>query len=245
VDIEHMIGSVIQGALTGKNKRRKGATRYLSGGKGSFLNASTLLAVAGVAWGLYETVANKGPVYAEGGAAPSGAPVSMAPNAAVPSGPAAGGVAPPPLPGTVPAAAPAPAAAGAPDVPEDVLRLVRLTISTARADGTLSPREESVILEHARAVGAEAIVQHELRSAFTLAQIAAGVTDATQREELYTLAFAIARGDEQVTGGERIYLAQLAYQLGLDAATAARLERQAVARIDAAAVEPDNGSRPA
>jgi uncharacterized membrane protein YebE (DUF533 family) len=122
---------------------------------------------------------------------------------------------------------------------------VRLTISAARADGTLSPREESVILEHARSVGADAIVQRELRSSFTLAQIAAGVSDPTQREELYTLAFAIARGDEHVTGGERIYLAQLAHQLGLDAATAARLEQQAVAGIDAAAVEPDDGSSPA
>ena len=239
MDIEQIIGSVIRGALTGKNKRRKGATRYLSGGKGSFLNASTLLAVAGVAWGLYETVANKGPVYAGGGAAPSGAPAPPAPSTGASSGPAAGGV-PPPLQATAPAAASPPAVPLAPDVPEDVLRLVRLTISAARADGTLSPREESVILEHARSVGADAIVQRELRSSFTLAQIAAGVSDPTQREELYTLAFAIARGDEQVTGGERIYLAQLAHQLGLDAATAARLEQQAVAGIDAAAVETES-----
>jgi uncharacterized membrane protein YebE (DUF533 family) len=99
----------------------------------------------------------------------------------------------------------------------------------------LSGDEQQAILEHARAVGAEGIVARELQSSFTLAQIVAGVTEPRQREELYTLAFAIVRGDEQVTGGERIYLAQLANQLGLDPAATARLEQQAAARIDAAA----------
>jgi uncharacterized membrane protein YebE (DUF533 family) len=41
------------------------------------------------------------------------------------------------------------------------------------------------------------------------------------------------RADESVTGGERIYLAQLANRLGLDAAAVSRLESAAVARIDA------------
>jgi uncharacterized membrane protein YebE (DUF533 family) len=37
-----------------------------------------------------------------------------------------------------------------------------------------------------------------------------------------------------VSGGERIFLAQLAHALGLDPATTARLESEAAARIDAA-----------
>ena len=48
-----------------------------------------------------------------------------------------------------------------------------------------------------------------------------------QRGDLYTLAFAVARADETVSGGERIFLAQLAHQLGLDAAAVAELERVA------------------
>ena len=230
-----MIGSVISGALGGKRKRRRGATKYLTGGRGSFLNGSTLLALAGVAWGLYETVANKGAASAQGGAGAAPGPV---PPPAVPSTPAQAGpgpVMPPPLPG-VASPAVASSAAPVPDVPDAVVRLVRLTISAARADGTLSPDEEAVIVEHARGVGAEAIVQRELKSSFTLAQIASGLTDQRQREELYTLAFAIVRGDEQVTGGERIYLAQLAHQLGLDVAATQRLEQEAAARIDAAAL---------
>jgi uncharacterized membrane protein YebE (DUF533 family) len=66
----------------------------------------------------------------------------------------------------------------------------------------------------------------------------AGVTDPQFKEQLYTLAFTIVRADEAVTGGERIYLAQLANRLSLDAATVSRLEAEAAARIDAATPRP-------
>jgi uncharacterized membrane protein YebE (DUF533 family) len=54
---------------------------------------------------------------------------------------------------------------------------------------------------------------------------------------MYALAFAIVRADEAVSGAERVYLAQLAAKLGLDAATTARIESEAAAAIDAAARE--------
>ena len=56
MDVEQLIGSVIQGALGGKRKKSRGVTRFLTGGKSSFLNASTLLALGGLAWGVYETM---------------------------------------------------------------------------------------------------------------------------------------------------------------------------------------------
>jgi len=46
------------------------------------------------------------------------------------------------------------------------------------------------------------------------------------------LAFTIVRADEHVSGAERIYLAQLAYQLGLDDATTQALETDTAAKID-------------
>ena len=46
------------------------------------------------------------------------------------------------------------------------------------------------------------------------------------------IAFAIVRADESVSGAERIYLAQLAHQLGLDAASVASLEAETAAKID-------------
>jgi uncharacterized membrane protein YebE (DUF533 family) len=77
-------------------------------------------------------------------------------------------------------------------------------------------------------------VARELDVRRTVAEVVAGATDPQLKEQLYSLAFAIVRADEAVTGGERIYLAQLAHQLGLDAAAVARLEAEAAARIDAA-----------
>jgi len=57
------------------------------------------------------------------------------------------------------------------------------------------------------------------------------------KHELYVLAFTIVRGDETVSGAERIYLAQLAHQLGLDPAAVQRLEIETSVRIDA---QPEN-----
>jgi len=66
-----------------------------------------------------------------------------------------------------------------------------------------------------------------------LAEIVAGISDPAQRATLYVLAFTIVRADEQLTGSERIYLAQLAHLLGFDPAEAQQLEQDAGERIDA------------
>jgi uncharacterized membrane protein YebE (DUF533 family) len=214
MDAEDLLDGLIRGALGGGRKRSYGASRVL-GGTGSLVNAKTLLAAAGVAWGLYEVVSQ-----------PKPSPPAAAPTAVPAAPPALPRTGPPPLPSAV-------SAAGA--LPEPVLRLVRLTISAARADGNLSMEERGVILEHARAVGAEAVVAEELQRIRPLAEIVAGVSDPKLAADLYTLAFTLVRADESVTGAERIYLAQLAHQLGVDAATSGRLESEAAARIDAAA----------
>jgi uncharacterized membrane protein YebE (DUF533 family) len=204
--------------------------------------------VAGIAWGLYETAMQSSAVTAATSPAAGAPPGSL-------TGPGgAGGVsAAPPLPPPVPGMAgagqagvavsptPAPrveAGGSAPTgarVPDDVLRVVRLTISAARADGQFTEAEREAILSQARAAGVEAFVAPDLAAPRPLAEIVAGVTDERQREELYTIAFAIVRADDRVSGGERIYLAQLASLLGLDAAATARLEADAAARIDRAA----------
>jgi uncharacterized membrane protein YebE (DUF533 family) len=215
VDAEDILDGLIRGALGGRGKRSRGALRSI-GGAGSLINARNLLAAAGVAWGLYETVSQQKT------RAPSGGGSTTPPLPPVPR------TAPPPLPGA--------AAAGA--FPDHVLRLVRLTVSAARADGDLSIDERGVILEHARRVGAEALVTQELQTLRPLAEIVGGVTDPKLKADLYTLAFTLVRADESVTGAERIYLAQLAHQLGLDAAAAARLESEAAAHIDAEAGKP-------
>ena len=206
LEAEDILNGIVRGALGGRRKSSRRAGRALSGG--GLINASTLLAAAGVAWGLYETWQGQRAAGAGGGPAP------------------AHGSAPPPLPT---GAAPAPDEDG---LPAPIARLLRVMISAARADGELGPAERERILAEAREVGAEALVLKELDAPRPLSELVAGVTDPELKQQLYTLAFVIVRADESVTGGERIYLAQLANRLGLDAAAVSQLESKATARID-------------
>ena len=228
MDVEQLIGSVIQGALGGKRKKSHGVTHFLTGGKSSFLNASTLLALGGLAWGVYETMTQPATAAPPAGSNPvQPRPVASGPVVPPPLPTASGAVVPPPLPGS----------AGSASVNPEVLRVLRLTLSAASADGVLSAPERDAILAQARRVGAEAIVTPELEAPRLLAEIAAGVTDPRVREDLYTLAFSIVRADEQVLDGERRYLDELARHLSLDAAAITRLEQQAASRIAAASDE--------
>jgi uncharacterized membrane protein YebE (DUF533 family) len=86
-------------------------------------------------------------------------------------------------------------------------------------------------------VGLESEVAAELQQPRPLAEIVAGVTDPGLKADLYRLAFSIVRADESVSGAERVYLAQLAARLGLDAAATPEIERETAAGIDAAATQ--------
>jgi uncharacterized membrane protein YebE (DUF533 family) len=212
LDADEILDGMIRGALGGRRKRHRGTLGYLLGGRHSLLTASNLLAAAGVAWGIYEA--------------------AQSPQGATPSVGAPPRTAPPPLP--TPVAAPPTATQSSGD---GLLRLVRLTVSAARADGNLSLEERGRILEHARGVGLESEVATELQQPRPLAEIVDGVVEPGLKADLYRLAFSIVRADETVSGAERVYLAQLAARLGLDATTTAGIEREAAARIDAAADE--------
>jgi len=211
LDAEDIINGIVRGALSGRRKSwsRTGRAVHSSG----LVNAKTLLAAAGVAWGLFETwQGQQQAAAASGGAVPQPTPSAPAPSPtpAAPEGDESG-------------------------VPGPVARLLRIMISAARADGELGPAERERILKEAREVGAEDLVRGELDMPRPLGELVAGVSDPQLKEQLYTLAFVIVRADESVTGSERIYLAQLANRLGLDPASVTRLEGEAAARIDAAA----------
>jgi uncharacterized membrane protein YebE (DUF533 family) len=240
LDAEDILNGIVRGALSGRGKswHRTGRAVRSSG----LINTRTLLAAAGMAWGLFETWQGQQQQAAGGGGATGAAgaaPPSATPASTAPIGSAT------PQPGSVGSAAPQAASdpsAPAPDdagVPGPVARLLRVMISAARADGELGPAERERILAEAREVGAEELVKAELDAPRPLGELVAGVTDPDLKQQLYTLAFVIVRADETVTGGERIYLAQLANRLGLDPATVARLESEAAARIDAAAAGPE------
>jgi uncharacterized membrane protein YebE (DUF533 family) len=118
-------------------------------------------------------------------------------------------------------------------VSPEALRIVRLAISAAYADGSVSDTERAAILDQAQTAGVAGIVAAEMPQPRPLAEIVAGVSDAAQRATMYVLAYSMVRGDEQPTGAERIYLAQLANLLGIDVATVQELEQKAASRIDA------------
>ena len=128
---------------------------------------------------------------------------------------------------------PLPGSAAAPDVEAEALRLVQVAISAANADGVMTEKERAAVLQQARAAGVGDVVETELNHPRPVAAIVAGVTDEAQRATLYVLAFTVLRADEQVTGAERIYLAQLAHLLNLDQATVQKLETNTGERIDA------------
>jgi uncharacterized membrane protein YebE (DUF533 family) len=227
MDVEQLIGTMLEGALLGGSKRSHRTRRFMRSGSSPFLNASTLLTVGGLVWGAIETMQRGSGATAQGAPAPQ--PSGPVPAPALPrqAGPALS--VPPPLP--VPAAgADVPPA---PDIPEGAARIVRLMVSAARADGNLTEDEQATILEHARAAGAESLVAAEIARPTPLARIVEGLADEQQRKDLYVLAYGIVRADEAVSGSEQIFLAQLGSLLGLDRAAVAGLEQEAAARIDA------------
>ena len=126
-----------------------------------------------------------------------------------------------------------PAAPPAPPLP-DALRLIRLAISAANADGAVSDQERAAIVEQAQASGGSDLVAAELAQPQPLKEIVSGVSQPAERAILYVLAFSIVRADgEPISGAERIYLAQLANLIGLSPQDVQKLEKDAGDRIDA------------
>jgi uncharacterized membrane protein YebE (DUF533 family) len=210
-----VLSIVLNGALgRSGRKRARRATRFLSGHKG-FLSTSALIGMAGVAWGIYDTIKAQNS---------SGVPeVPGVPK--VSAGGFEGPLTPAGVPGAVEAAL------------DPVARIVRLAVSAAKADGSLSEQERALILDRAREAGLESAVEAELSQTRSLADIVRGISDDQLKRELYVLAFTIVRADEAVSGAERIYLAQLAHQLGLDPATVSSLEAETSSKIDS---QPEN-----
>ena len=221
MDESMLLNGVLQSVLGGRRRRSKRAMRYLGGPLGGSLgsiggsllsNPNVLLTAAGVAWGIFETLQQQG---GNGSIGSTGVPPTSSSAATAPL---------PPLPVMD---------SGGSPVSDHAMQIVRLAISAAHADGSVSEQERNAILEQARIAGVGQIVEQELTQPRPLADIVAGVTDDTHRATLYVLAFGILRGDEQPSGAERIYLAKLAYLLGLDPKAVQQLEENAGKRIDA------------
>jgi uncharacterized membrane protein YebE (DUF533 family) len=245
---EDLVNGVVRSVLGGRRKRSGRAMRYLTrdlthgvghvvrdtarlatgvnrGTGGFFSRPSTLIGALGLAWGIFDTLQNQN----SGGGVPGTGNSEVTPGAAgagtgtAPRRP--GEVVVPPIPNVAGPAAPLPS--------PDALRMMRLAVSAAHADGPMNDQERAAIMLQARQAGIDAVFEPEMTQPRPLGEIVNGVTDPHERATLYVLAYTVLRADEQVTGAERIYLAQLANLLGLDAATIAKLETDTGQRIDA------------
>lgn len=211
MDESMLLNGVLRSVLGGRRRRSRRALGYLTGdGRGSFwTNPTTLLTAAGMAWGIFETMQQNS--QGSGGSVGVGAMGSS-------------DAATPPLPNV---------GSQTSAVSPETLRIVRLAISAANADGSVSEVERAAILDQAKTAGVADIIETEMRQPRPLAEIVSGVSDAGQRATMYVLAYSMVRGDEQPSGAERIYLAQLANLLGIDVGTVQQLEQTAASRIEA------------
>jgi uncharacterized membrane protein YebE (DUF533 family) len=227
MDESILFNGVLRSVLGGRRRRSHRALRYLTRGSSSFwTNPTTLLTAAGVAWGIYETLQSNVGQAASAAATSSGTAAAPSPVSVGGSGPVASALVPmPPLPIASSPSSPT-------SVSPDTMRVLRLAISAANADGVVTDDERNAILEQARSAGVGGLVEAEFSQPRPLREIVAGVTDSNDRATLYVLAFSVLRGDEQPSGAERIYLAQLANLLGLDPADSERLERNTATSID-------------
>ena len=196
MDESMLLNGVLSSVLGGRahsGRRPRAAMTYLTGGGGGsfWSNPTTLLTAAGVAWGIFETMQQSGALgsrFRRCGAVRRSGFRGFA-----------GSVPPLPDVGRRQPVSPRGAAAGAAGDLRGERRRQRERHG-ARGDPAnrrrprASPRSSSAELQQPR----------------PLAEIVAGVSDPAQRATLYVLAFSMVRADEQVTGAERIYLAQLA-----------------------------------
>lgn len=224
-DLSQLLSSVAGDAMGLRHKRGRRARGFLGGGSRSFLSTSSLLGLAGLAVGAYQIFKDK-----SGSSAGTPPPVQPGTRVVDSSGREFQEFAPRASVGSVP---PLPSrSARAVPVPDMPLRAMRVMIAAARCDGQLGEEELGQLMSRAKDAGLEAQMRAEWQTPRPLAEICAGIADPAQQRDLYVLAFAVLRADEEVSGAERVFLAQLAARLGLSQDKVEAIEAETARRID-------------
>lgn len=248
MDLGSLLGTVMKESLGMRPKRHDSATRWILKGvrKRPGLALGAAVGAAGLAYGLWERSQRPGsgsgaPAPMPGPQGPPPFPQGAAPfPQGAPGAPAPAGrgfATPPPLPAMGASTMPAPAMEA--PVPADAaqegasLRQARLVLAAAQADGAVTAAEMQRVMEAARHAGAGSSVLEDLATPRDVEAIVSGVTDPTEREDLYALAFAVVRCDEAVSDAERRWLERLAAALGLSPRQVAAIEAEVAAAIDA------------
>lgn len=214
---EQLLGKVlseVMGAGSSK-KKNKGKNSLLS----SLTSGAGLMTAIGLGIGAYEVLKEKkqSPPPAPGYAPPPPPPPPS-------HGPAWGGRTMPPP--------PPPAAAAAAALPQEnaedlAIRLIRVMIAAAHADGSLDEAEEKAILDRLRNAGLSQeerlFILDELHRPKSIAELTAGIADPSIAKTMYMLAVNAIAIDSP---GERAWLDNLAASLSLSKAVQGFIEEQ-------------------
>ena len=244
-DAEKLLGKVLHEVMGSSHSHKKKKGSLLQG----LTSGAGLMTAIGLGIGAYEILKEKKAPPATGQAyqpppPPPGAPAWGGPvqghGAPPPPPPPPGATAPTPSVAAPQPAAPPPPGAATPATPATVavagsipagqelaLRLIRVMIAAAHADGTLDEEEEAAIL--ARLKGVELSSEErlffldELHKPQSIAQLCEGIADPTVAKTMYMVAVNAIAID---TPGERAWLDQLAAALSLSKAVQQFIEEE-------------------
>ncbi len=218
---EQLLGKVLSGVMGAGSSHRKGKNSLL----GSLASGGGLMTAIGLGIGAYEILKEK----KQSQPTPPGYPAQPPPP---PSAPAWGGstMPPPPPPPPLSAAPPPPVAAASAspkDTQELAIRMIRVMIAAAHADGTFDEEEEKAVLARLRATDLSQeermFILDELHQPKTLAELTAGISDPSTAKTMYMLAASAIAIDSP---GERAWLDNLAASLSISKAVQAFIEEQ-------------------
>jgi uncharacterized membrane protein YebE (DUF533 family) len=222
-DAEKLLGKVLSGVMGAGSSRHKGKNSLL----GSLATGGGLMTAIGLGIGAYEILKEK----KQSQPAPPGYPVQPPPP---PSAPAWGGTPmqpppPPPLSVSLPHSPPAPpvSSGSSKDSQELAIRMIRVMIAAAHADGALDEEEEKAILARLRAADfspeERMFILDELHQPKTLAELTTGISDPSIAKTMYMLAVNAIAIDSP---GERAWLDNLAASLSISKAVQEFIEEQ-------------------
>ncbi len=236
IDAERLLGKVLAGAMQGKvkkGKKRKRSSDNLVGSLvGGLASGKGLITAIGLGVGAYE-ILRQSSASAGGGTPRPAAPPPPPPRPGVPPATPM----PPPLPSRN--------AAPIPPVPEPIaasgtvekrsnqeqelaIRLIRVMVAAAHADGRLDEQEEQRILEKLQEQGLSReerlFLLQELHAPKGIAELTAGLNGPMIAQTIYSLAVSTIVVD---TVEERQWLDQLAAALSLSPAMQQFIEQDA------------------
>ncbi len=238
IDAEKLLGKVLAGAMQGKvkkGKKRKRSSDNLVGSLvGSLASGKGLITAIGLGVGAYEIL--KQPSASAGGGAVATPP---RPAAAVPPRPGVPPAAPmpPPLPPQFGAPVPPAVEPVAAEMSNDgqhnreqelAMRLIRVMVAAAHADGRLDEQEEQRILEKLQEQGLSReerlFLLQELHAPKEIAELTAGINGPMIAQTMYSLAVSTIVIDMPE---ERQWLDRLAAALSLSPAMQQFIEQDA------------------